>query len=65
MLVWTVNDIPDQNGRVVVSTGGNSGLGDVSSKRAFAEHFDIVDSERLGDSQRWLYMMTARPEKCT
>lgn len=33
---WTINDIPDLSGKVIIATGGNSGLG-YESVKAFAE----------------------------
>jgi NAD(P)-dependent dehydrogenase (short-subunit alcohol dehydrogenase family) len=39
---WTAGDIPEQAGRTVVVTGGNSGLGLVAAQALAAANADVV-----------------------
>ena len=43
---WTVNDIPDQTGKVVIVTGGNSGLGYESVKALADKGAEVILASR-------------------
>lgn len=43
---WTVNDIPEQNGKVAVVTGANSGLGYISSEALTRKGAQVVMAGR-------------------
>jgi len=45
-MTWTLNDIPDQNGKTIIVTGGNSGLGYESVKALAAKGAEVVLASR-------------------
>lgn len=47
MKKWSVNDMPDQSGRVAIVTGGNSGLGLESVRALAAKGADVILASRL------------------
>ena len=45
-MAWTVNDIPDQSGRIAVITGANSGLGFEASRELARKNAAVVMAVR-------------------
>ena len=45
-MAWTVNDIPDQSGRIAVITGANSGLGFEASRELARKGATVVMAVR-------------------
>ena len=43
---WTVQDIPDQNGKVVIVTGGNSGIGYEAALALAGKHANVILTAR-------------------
>ena len=46
---WSINDIPDQSGRVIIVTGGNSGLGYESVKALAGKGAEVIMASRSID----------------
>ena len=55
LMAWTLDDIPDQTGRVAVVTGANGGLGLVTTRALAARGAEVIMAARTrrGPSEPW------------